>query len=370
MTGKPSAGEWGLRHMTTKSESPSIEHFSVAVHFLRLLTDYVTLQGLAVDDLLKLAGIEQDVLNDPNGRLSYASFNHLCELAADMLNEPCLGLKMGQGVRPGHLGSYGFALMACSTGFELIQQAARYSALAIDAGHHVIEIHGEQCIRHWRSSLPGSMPLGRIQDELNLASWLTLARWFSTHYELNPDWVSFRHPRPDDVSEYERLFRCPLKFNAPETTVAFKAEYLRLSLPHGDEKLRRVMNDLCEQLLKQLGDALEPSWLAIARRTVLESFSHGEPQISLVARATGLSEAQLKDNLSQRGLSFRSLVDDLRHSLALGYARDPSLGLVDIAYLLGFSEQSAFQRAFKRWTGMTPGHYRRAQLPGSDEPDK
>ncbi|MBC9249600.1 hypothetical protein A9179_04855 [Pseudomonas alcaligenes] len=345
---------------TNNPESLGTEHFSVAVHFLRLLTDYVTQQGRPIEDLLQRAGIAADSLSDQNGRIPFASFDRLCELTASELNEPCLGLKMGQGVRPGHLGSYGFALMACSNGLELMQQAARYSVLAIDAGHHVVEIRGQECIRHWRSSLPGDRQLGRIQDELNLATWLTLARWFGNRPDINPNWVAFRHARPDDISEYQALFRCPLKFGAPETTVAFDASYLHLQLPLADSKLRRIMNDVCEQLLKQLGDALEPAWLAIARRSVLESFSQGEPRIQVAAKASGMSEAQFKEHLAQRGLSFRSFVDDLRRSLAIGYARDPNLGLVDIAYLLGFSEQSAFQRAFKRWSGMTPGQYRRS----------
>ncbi|WP_280282273.1 AraC family transcriptional regulator [Pseudomonas sp. BN415] len=347
---------------TNHNESRGTEHFSVAVHFLKLLIDYVVQQGRPPDELLRRADISTESLADPNGRIAFVSFNHLCELAAVELNDPCLGLKVGQGVRPGHLGSYGYALMACSNGLQLLQQSARYSVLAIDAGHHLIEIRGDECIRHWRSSLPDGMQLGRFQDELNLATWLTLARWFGGNQNLNPNWVAFRHTKPDDVREYEALFRCPLKFDQPETTIAFNARYLYIELPFADSKLRRIMSDVCEQLLKQLGDALEPSWLAIARRTVLESFSQGEPRLQTAAKAVGMSEAELKEHLAHRGLSFRGFVDDLRSSLAIGYARDPALGLVDIAYLLGFSEQSAFQRAFKRWTGMTPGQYRRSHI--------
>ncbi|MGL4316590.1 MAG: AraC family transcriptional regulator [Pseudomonas sp.] len=352
-----------------KNESLNPEHFSVAVHFLRLLTDYVCQHGLAIESLLQQAGIEQKSLDDPNGRIPFASFDRLCSITAEALDEPCLGLRLGQSGRPGHLGSFGFALMSCSTAWDLMQQASRYSVLAIDAGHHVTEIRGDECIRYWRSSLPGGAPLSRIQDELNLSAWLTLARWFTNREDMSLNWVSFRHPRPADTRLYEEIFRCPLRFGAAETALGFNAEYLKLQLPHADEKLRRIMDDLCEQLLKQLGNALEPAWLAIARRAVLESFNLGEPRIASVAKATGMSESQLKEQLSQRGLSFRSFIDDLRSSLALGYARDPGLSLVDIAYLLGFSEQSAFQRAFKRWTGMTPGHYRRAHAAPAAEPD-
>ena len=97
----------------------------------------------------------------------------------------------------------------------------------------------------------------------------------------------------------------------------------------------------------------------MARSAVLESFKLGMPELVHVASAANMSEEELKKQLAKRGLSFRSFVDDLRHGLAMGYVRDPTLSLVDIAFLLGFSEQSAFQRAFKRWTGKPPGDYRK-----------
>ncbi len=341
-----------------KTATLAQEHFSVAVHYMRMLTDYAARQDLSTEYLLKQAGIPSETLTDPNGRVPFNDFSRACDLAAEFLHDPCLGLKLGQSIRSGHLGSHGFALMSCSNGEELLRQSTRYSALTIDAGHNEFEQRGKEFIRIWRSNLPNDVQLGWLQDDLHQATFVTLARFFSNREDLNPNWVSFRHAKPDDTQEYDALFRCPVRFNAPETAMSFNAEYLEIPLPHANPQLRRIMDDLCSQLLKQLGNAIEPAWLAIARKTVLDSFKQGMIEIGDVVKATGLTESQLKDQLAERGLSFRGFVDDLRHALALGYTRDPSLSLVDIAYLLGFSEQSAFQRAFKRWTGMTPGDYR------------
>lgn len=343
-----------------KTDILAAGHYSVAVHFMRLLTDYSSRHSLPSERLLQLAGIHPDTLNDPNGRVPFTDFAKACDIAAHTLNDPNLGLKLGQSIRPGHLGSHGFAMMSCATAEELMQQSARYSALTMDVGHNEFEVRGNECIRHWRSNLPGGVSLGRLQDDLNQATSVALVRWFANREELNPNWVSFRHAKPDDTRDYETLFRCPLHFNAAETAIGFNADYLKLSLPHADAQLHRIMSDLCAQLQKQLGHALEPAWLAIARKAVLESFKLGVPEIGEVAHATAMTEIQLKELLSERGLSFRGFVDDLRQALALGYIRDPKMTLVDIAYLLGFSEQSAFQRAFKRWTGMPPGDYRRS----------
>lgn len=346
--------------MENKALPEHAERFSVAVHFLRLVIDYLAEAEIPAGDLLFNAGLSQHQLDDPNGRIAFDQFNTLCELSATALNEPSLGLKLGQSISPGHLGSHGFALMSCSTGAELMQQHMRYSSLTIDAAHVVIEQKGNDIIRYWRSNLPDGKALGRLQDELNLATTVTLARGFTHRQDLNPKWVSFRHSKPDDIGVYESLFRCPVRFSQPETAICVDAEYLTLPLPHANPQIRRIMDDLCAQLVNQLGVALEPAWLAMARKCVLDSFKLGLPDSKSVAEAIGMSEEALKTRFSERGLSFRGFVDELRQALALGYVRDPHLSLVDIAYLLGFSEQSAFQRAFKRWTGKTPGEYRKS----------
>lgn len=336
------------------------EHpFTVAVHFLRLLTDYAQQHGIPTPTLLAEQGLSLAVFDDPNGRVPYAAFDALCQLTAQKLNEPHLGLKLGQHIRPGHLGSHGLALMSCATMRDLVQQSARYSALTIDAGHNEFELRGTDHVRIWRSNLPDGRSLGPIQDELQQAIAVYLCQYLANRTDLKPNWVSFTHTKPADTSLHEAVFHCPIRFGAKETAIAVDARLVDLPLPHANEQVRRIMDDLCAQLLKQLGSALEPSWLAMARRAVLESFQRGFPDIAEVAKAAQLSEQHLKDKLNKRGMSFRTFIDDLRQALAVGYMRDPTLSLVDVAYLLGFSEQSAFQRAFKRWTGQTPGDYRK-----------
>ncbi|PNE02126.1 AraC family transcriptional regulator [Alcanivorax sp. MD8A] len=345
--------------MSDKMAHGAADTHSVAVHFVKLVTDFIESRGLSAAGLLGEADLTPDDLNDPNGRVSFTKFDHLLNLTAKTLDEPCLGLKLGQSIRPGHLGSHGFALMSCSTGAELMQQHMRYSMLTIDAAHVVIEQSGNDYIRYLRSSLQDGAKLGRLQDELNMATTVAMARWFTNRNDLAPKWVSFQHPEPSDTTQYSAFFNCPVHFSRPETAVCVDGSYLLITLPHANPQLRQMMDDVCAGLVKQLGTALEPGWVAQARQLILKSFKEGLPDIASVADATNMSEEELKSQLAQRGTSFRGFVDELRQALALGYVRDPSLSLVDIAYLLGFSEQSAFQRAFKRWTGKTPGEYRK-----------
>lgn len=333
--------------------------FSVAAHYMKMVFDYVARCGLPLADFVHQARLDANCLSDPNGRVPFPDFVRACDTAGALLDEPFIGLRLGQSVKPGHLGSHGYAMMSCTSARELLEQTTRYSALTVDAGHNEFIINGDHCIRYWHSNLPDNQPLGRTQDELYQSSFVGLARAFGDREELSPTWVSFRHPRPNDISEYEAFFRCELRFNAPFTALCFPSTYLDFPLPHANPHLRTVMDDLSTQLLKQHGNALEPGWLAIARRKILDSFKQGVPDIDGVAQASGMTGEQFREKLAEHGTSFRAFIDELRQGLALGYIRDPGLTLVDVAWLLGFSEQSAFQRAFKRWTGMTPGQYRR-----------
>lgn len=332
---------------------------SVAVHFFRLVADYLNEQDLNAGELLDLVGLPRTLADHPEGRVPFAAFSMLCREAAQRLDEPAFGVHVGARASPGHLGSHGYALMSCATGAELLEQHARYSALTNDAGYSVIERRDGEIIRYWHSSLPQGQAFDPIQEDLLHASTVTLARAMVRRDDLNPNWVAFRHAAPQDVTAYESLFRCPIHFGSERSAMAVHAALAQLPLPHADPKLHRIMQDVCEQALQALDGANDPIWMQQARRRILESLQRGTVEIEEVATAAGLTIEAFKQALSKRDLSFRGLVDQLRHSLAIGYLRDPDLELVDVAFLLGFSEQSAFQRAFKRWTGKTPGDYRK-----------
>lgn len=331
---------------------------TVSVHFLRLLTDYLVMQAVSVPEFLSRAGFDQHLLEDSNNRVPFDEFSRLCQRAKRQLDEPFLGLKLAKNAKPSHLGSFGFALMACPTGLEMMNQTTRYTSLAIDAAHTVFEKHGDEYVRYRRSNLPDHRPLGQLQDELSNGIWVTLGRWLWNRNDLKLNWVSFTYEEPTDVSEYEDFFRCPIRFSTKETAIAYFAGGVLQPAPQADNQMLSIMNTYCNRLLKELSFSHEPVWMSLSREAVLMSLKKGMPHIRSVAEQANLSEKEFQHLLSEHGYSFRSFVDDLRHGLAASYMNDARLSLAEISYQLGFSEQSAFQRAFKRWTGVTPGKYR------------
>ena len=328
------------------------------MHYVRLVTDYGDRRSLPAARLFAEAGLDTRLLDQREARLPYRGFEQLLERAAAALDDPVLGLHVGASAQPGYYGPYGFTLTTCGTAREVLARSTRYSALVSDAYRVEFAEQGDELIRYWRSNLSGGARPRRLHEQLNSAAWLTMARWVSGQPELNPNWIAFCHVRPADVSEYEALFRCPLRFGAAVTTFSMDRRLLDRPLPQADPRVQRMMEAVCQRLEQQFGTAIEPAWLAACRKAVVAALGRSEPKLETIAAAAGLSAGALQQRLAERKTNFRELVDGIRRDLALSYLQDPSLSLIDIACLLGFSEQSAFQRAFKRWTGATPGERR------------
>lgn len=337
----------------------AVESRTVSGSFIRVLVDFCKANSLSVSDLLANCGQHESLLETPDARIPYPVFMDLCRYLAKVLDDPAIGVLVGQRMKPSFLGPYGIALISCDTVRETLVQAARYSVLAVDLGSVELEERDGEVIRHWRNPFSDSVTDGYIFDDLILSSWTVMIRQIIGVPSMAPRWVSFRHARPGDVTAYEDLFGCELRFGAASNAIASDAAHLDLRLEQGHPEIKAAMNSLCEQLLKRLQSPTEPEWLSETRRLVVESFKSGNPELADIALQLGTSSAALKARLTRSSLTFRQLVEDVRYELAQRYLQDPMLTLVDIAYLLGFSEQSAFQRAFKRSSGVTPGQHRK-----------
>jgi AraC-like DNA-binding protein len=339
---------------------------TVAMHYVRLVTDYCGRHGVPSVRLLAPLGRDVAMLEDREARLPYAEFHALLEEASRILSDANLGLHVGVSAQPGYYGPYGFTLMTCRTTRDLLARSVRYSALVSDAYRIEVEQRTDEVIRYWKSNLPDPTLPGRLHEQLNLAAWITMARWVTALPDLAPRWIACRHrPAPDDERAYESVLRCRVMFGAPDTAVGFDPRQLDLPLSQADREVQRMMEAVCLRIEQRLGTTVEPPWMAACRAEIVTSLANGEPVPEDIAAATELTVVELKQRLAARGTSLRELIGNVRRELAMSYVHDPSLTFIDIACMLGFSEQSAFQRAFKRWTGQTPGEYRRRLSGGS-----
>ncbi|MDP2226467.1 MAG: AraC family transcriptional regulator [Moraxellaceae bacterium] len=332
---------------------------TVSLAYLQALFDYT--RGRGLDDVRLLGGTPLN-LRDGEARCTEAFAARLFEEAAVLLEDGTLGLHVGETIRPGHYGVLGYVLMNCATLGEALDYLLRYQTLVIALKGGFGILAEEECLVV--CSPPDEEWPMRQLAEFNLAACISFMRWVTGHHG-SPQRIDFNYPAPPDLAEYRRLFGCELRFDQPCYRLVLPLAWLRMPLIRPDAGMRAAMLRLAEQQLLSLprGDDV----LSNARSVIARGLSEGPVDLAGVAERLSIGARTLQRALQANGSSFSGLIDDVRQELAKRYLADTTLTVIDAAFLLGFSEQSAFQRAFKRWTGLTPGDYRR-RLPAAGSP--
>lgn len=317
---------------------------TASLAYLRGLLDYVQGRGLKLEQLLEGRQIN---LEDRDARLPERECAALFDRAAALLNDDALGLHAGEQIRPGHYGALGYVAMNCATLGEALSGLRRYHALVLDVGPMDETMENGQLVLSWNPDV--AQPF-RQMAEYNLAGLVTFARWISGR-RSNPLRIDVTYAAPKNLAEHERIFRCPIRFSQDRYRLLMPMEWLTQPLIQPDAAMRTMMEQLAERQMQSLTrvDAITDARTAIARR-----LGEGDVELTSIAQQLNLSSRTLQRKLQDAGFSFSQLVDDVRKKLAERYLADAKLDLVDIAFLLGYSEQSAFTRAYKRWTGRAP----------------
>ena len=328
---------------------------TVAVGYLHALLDYARGHGLAVDTLL--AELPFDAA-DRDARVTEATGAALFDRAATLLGDDALGLHVGEQVRPGHYGALGFVAMNCAHLGEALEALRRYQALVIDLGGVELQRGATALTLSWN---PGTDGPYRQLAEFNLAGLVSFSRWMAGA-QARPLRIDVMYAQPADTREHARVLGCPVRFSQACYRVTLPAAALDAPLIQPDPAMRELMQRLADQQLRTLPRGED--WLAQARAQIARRLRQPPVELDAVAGSLALSSRSLQRRLQAEGLRFSQLVDEVRRELAERHLADAALDLTDIAFLLGYSEQTAFQRAFKRWTGTTPAQWR-AQHSGS-----
>ncbi|MEH2184414.1 helix-turn-helix domain-containing protein [Nostoc sp.] len=169
--------------------------------------------------------------------------------------------------------------------------------------------------------------------------------------------VGFQHSLPEEISAYHRLFRAPVEFAQPINEIVFDSTFLSSPLLKSDPGLGRVLDRYIEDLLAKLPQS--GSFIDGVRREISIQLRGGNLEVETIAKRLGFVSRTLQRKLKEAGTSYQELLDETRQSLSIYYLQEQQMAVSEVAFLLGFSEASAFYRAFKRWTGTTPSEFRR-----------
>jgi AraC-like DNA-binding protein len=291
---------------------------------------------------------------DPEARVPHRDMMEFWDRAVAATGDDNLGFHVA-GAAPIHsFDVTGYAALWSPTLREAYQRACRYQRLIHDATTLALEVRQDGAtLRH---ALPGGRPVERRVAEFLVATWVRFGR-LVTGEEWSPLQVRFAHPRPADVGDHQRFFRAPLRFSAGENAIDLSLAVLDAPNARSDSGLLEVLDRHAGALLEKV-----PRWPSLAERVrawLAEELLGGTPTAGAAALRLRMSVRSLSRGLAAEGTSFASLLEQLRRERAARLLADERREIAEVAFLLGFAELSAFYRAFRRWTGLTPAEFRR-----------
>jgi len=323
----------------------------IAASYAQLLYEYLENQGLDAEQ----------VLGSPRPDASQhfvpmSDWQSWLRRVDALEKRPALGLRIAEGISARHFGVVGYAALACGTLAEAMQRMERYHASVYDVNPAKVVPLQDGVAIEW--GIERGKP-GALVDETAIASLVQLARDMTGRYWPVQS-VAFVNPAPLSTQPYGDFFGGHVAFNAPVTRLVFDHTYLSLPLRKSDPALLALLDRQAEQLLQQV--AALPAVVDAWRRTLVPLIREGQTSLAALAKAHHTSPRSLQRRLAEQGTSFQALLDDTRRHLAERHLLDAKLDLAEIALLLGYSEQSAFTRAFRSWTGLAPAQWRRQQV--------
>nr|WP_295078012.1 AraC family transcriptional regulator [uncultured Roseateles sp.] len=332
--------------------SPPVPRGIVPVTYVHLLYEYLARMGLDAEGLL--GAPKPAVDRGGPGRYDVQAWGALLAKAAQRLKDPLLGLHLGSTITPRHLGMLGYVLLACGDLGAALARFEQYQRLLYDVNPLRLIASPEEVVFEW--GVEQGRP-GPLVDECAVTALVQFSRDL-VQGGLGLRYVSFVNPVPADLQPYLDYFDCPVLFDQPSTRIAMPITALQHPLRSPDPALLEMLSQQADALLAELGprDDLQRQ-LDLCLTQMLLS---GEPSLAQAALALHISPRTLHRRLAAQGLQFRGVLEALRLRLARQYLQDQRLQLAEIAGLLGYSEQSAFTRAFRRWTQSSPLAFRRA----------
>ena len=319
---------------------------TVAVSMLRALLAYLGVQGLDTAALVQSLALDRDALAYPERSVDAAHYEQLMQAGIAALHNPLLGLEFGRAAQPDRWGTLGALLRHCATLGEALAYQARFAHLVNAVGEGRFVEHERHVAIEWHST--GTAMPALVEEAF--AAWVGFARWASAHAAA-PLQVEFAHRAQGDPAVYEAFFGCAVVFSAPISRLCFDPALIDLPLRTPDAELAAHLRRRVAER-QRAADAHDIQ--SRLQRWLMDTLGHAPLDLAGAAAALELGERRLQQRLQAQNTTFRACVDDARRTLALRHLQDSRLSIGDISDRLGFSEQSAFQRAFRPWFGTTP----------------
>ncbi|MBW3197601.1 AraC family transcriptional regulator [Marinobacter nauticus] len=331
---------------------------TASVAALRQYVRYADAKGIAVDPLFEKAGLKPEILDSDEGRIGGEQLQAFIHLLAEHTGNPVLGLETGDYVQPGSYSVLGYITMSCATLGEAVTRIAPYEKLVGDMGTTRLKMKGDCATLIWTCNFTDPVVWPQVVDNV-FASWINYARWLADSTDATPLQVRLRRPSPGPEHEkaYALRWQCPVQFDAEEDSVTFAQTLLATRLRQPDPLLRKTLEAHALSQLALLDT--DTDLTSKVKQSIQKQLAEGITRQDMVAEDLGMTSRTLQRKLSQEGVSYQKLLDEVRQQMAEDYLQNTDMSIPDIALRLGYSETTSFHRKFKAATGKTPGDFRR-----------
>ena len=331
-----------------------LDHFYVPT--LNTVWNVMLQHGIEPGPIFENFGLNEQDLQDSNKRchayIEIALWHH----AQNVIKEPCLGLSAGRDTwHPSQMGTLGYAWLASSTLERAFHRLSRFQHMVTNA--YEVEIAKSDTLCTISIVYSTHNPAFQARSESIMSNLLCMCR-MNYGNALKVKGLTFVHAEPSCVGKYIEVFDCRPKFSQSRDSMSFDLCDVTKKLPSANHIFAEMMD---ASIIKALRKLEENNIVTLTKSAILGQLSCAKVTEEEIASLLNMSKRKLQLKLSEEGVRFKTLVDEIRANLAKEYLTENTHCLSEIAFMLGFSEVSSFSRAFKRWTGVSPGQYQKSK---------
>lgn len=307
--------------------------------------------GIEQHEALECTGIDGEALLNGSARYSQADVNRLWIYARKTANNPSFGLTVAQHVRPSSFHVVGQAMSCSITLYRALQRLSRYCRLLSDATTATLVDQGDTVILEFHFDMGKRPPVYQSHDTV-LASVLYLLRWIAC-WDITPTVVALRYDKAHLPQGFAEFFQCDIRFEQVQDSICFRKSDLERRIPSADERLASLLDEAAN---RDLDERMAGRFTVRVRDALLSQMAEGSPSKAKTAEMLCLTERTLLRRLKDEGVTYISVLNQLREELAFDLLSRGDISLAEISDRLGFGDYASFSRAFNRWTGVRPRH--------------
>lgn len=333
--------------------------YTVPAGWVLTLARTLEFHGCNSSEIFSRSGLDLDEITDSCQRIPVRPVNQIWHFAEKEIGDSTYGLDAHRFVTPTTFHALGIALWSSPTLKDALERLARYGKVLNNASIKSFEETDDAwCLTVSVLQDNDNQPMIAYQDlDGFFATLINICRTIYRQ-EYNPTLLELERFAPLSRDSHRKMFRCPVVFGASDNRMFFDKATINTALVASDPDTARQAEELTAKRLAALDKNNLTNRVYLNLLKTLPSGNVSEAEIS---KSLNMTLRQLQRKLSEEGNNYRSIIDRTRKELALQHIRNKNIPISEISYLLGFTEAANFSRAFKRWTGKSPGIFRANQ---------